>query len=66
MTVTPEIFPWSAWSIPETGRSLISLLVMEEMEEVIGNLDDNVFIQNQEEELAAFRLQINKVLAAFT
>jgi hypothetical protein len=38
---------------------------IEEMEEVVGKLEDNVFIQQQEEELAAFRLQVEKVLTGF-
>jgi hypothetical protein len=37
----------------------------EEMEEVVGKLDDNIFIQNQEDELKAFRLQIDTVLDRF-
>ena len=38
---------------------------VEEMEEVVGKLEDNVFILEQEEELAAFRTQIEKVLTNF-
>ena len=37
----------------------------EEMEEVLGKLDDNIFIQNQEEELNNFRSQINLILNRF-
>jgi hypothetical protein len=36
-----------------------------EMEEVLGKLDDNVFIQNQEEELSDFRSQANAVFNQF-
>lgn len=36
-----------------------------EMEEVLGKLDDNVFIQNQEQELNSFRSQIDRVLTRF-
>jgi hypothetical protein len=38
---------------------------MNEMEEVLGKLDDNVFIQNQEEELSDFRSQVNAVFSQF-
>ena len=38
---------------------------MEEMEEVLGKLDDNVFIQNQEEEITSFRSQIDSVFTQF-
>jgi len=38
---------------------------MEEMEEVLGKLDDNVFIQNQEEEISSFRSQIDAVFTRF-
>ena len=38
---------------------------MNEMEEVLGKLDDNVFIQNQEEELSDFRSQANAVFNQF-
>jgi hypothetical protein len=37
----------------------------EEMEEVLGKLDDNIFIQNQEEELNNFRSQIDYVTKRF-
>lgn len=38
---------------------------MKEMEEVLGKLEDNIFLQNQEEELKAFRLQIENTLKLF-
>jgi hypothetical protein len=38
---------------------------MNEMEKVLGKLDDNVFIQNQEDELNDFRSQINTVFNQF-
>ena len=38
---------------------------MEEMEEVLGKLDDNVFIQNQEKEMICFRSQIDAVFTQF-
>jgi hypothetical protein len=38
---------------------------IEEMEEVIGKPDNNVFIQQQEEELAKFRQQAEKILSDF-
>ena len=38
---------------------------MEEMEEVLGKLDDNVFIQNQDEEITSFRSQIDSVFTQF-
>jgi hypothetical protein len=38
---------------------------VEEMEEVVGKLEDNVFIKQQEEELAGFRSQVEKVLTSF-
>ena len=38
---------------------------MNEMEEVLGKLEDNIFLQNQEEELKAFRLQIDAIFKLF-
>ena len=38
---------------------------IEEMEEVLGKLDDNVFIQNQDEEITSFRSQIDSVFTQF-
>ena len=38
---------------------------MEEMEEVLGKLDDNVFIQNQEKEMICFQSQIDAVFTQF-
>lgn len=38
---------------------------MKEMEEVLGKLEDNIFLQNQEEELKAFRLQVENTLKLF-
>ena len=38
---------------------------MKEMEEVLGKLEDNIFLQNQEEELKAFRLQVENTLKFF-
>ena len=38
---------------------------MNEMEEVLGKLEDNVFIQNQEDELNDFRSQVNMVFSQF-
>jgi hypothetical protein len=38
---------------------------MKEMEEVVGKLEDNIFLQNQEEELKCFRVQIDKTVSLF-
>ena len=38
---------------------------IEEMEEVLGKLDDNVFIQNQDEEITSFRSEIDSVFTQF-
>ena len=35
---------------------------MNEMEEVLGKLEDNIFLQTQEEELKAFRSQVENAL----
>ena len=35
---------------------------MKEMEEVLGKLEDNIFLQTQEEELKAFRSQVENAL----
>ena len=38
---------------------------MKEMEEVMGKLGDNIFLQNQEDELKDFRKQIDDTLKRF-